>query len=70
MPVIREEFHISASDVSWLLTGYMIVYAVGSVTYGKLADKYRLKDLLTFGIIFLHWVRLLDCGPINFGCSL
>jgi DHA2 family metal-tetracycline-proton antiporter-like MFS transporter len=52
MPVIREEFHISASDVSWLLTGYMIVYAVGSVTYGKLADKYRLKDLLTFGIIF------------------
>ncbi len=28
----------------------MIVYAIGSVTYGKLADKYRLKDLLTFGL--------------------
>jgi DHA2 family metal-tetracycline-proton antiporter-like MFS transporter len=52
MPVISKEFGISPSQVSWLLTGYMIVYAVGSVTYGKLADKYRLKDLLTFGLIF------------------
>ncbi|ASA22557.1 MFS transporter [Paenibacillus donghaensis] len=52
MPIIRKEFAITSSQVSWLLSGYMIVYAVGSVTYGKLADKYRLKDLLTFGIIF------------------
>lgn len=52
MPVISKEFSITPSQVSWLLTGYMIVYAVGSVTYGKLADKYRLKDLLTFGLIF------------------
>ncbi|MGO4547782.1 MFS transporter [Paenibacillus sp. 2TAB23] len=52
MPVISKEFGITPSQVSWLLTGYMIVYAVGSVTYGKLADKYRLKDLLTFGLIF------------------
>ncbi|MCA0754798.1 MFS transporter [Paenibacillus sp. N4] len=52
MPVISKEFDITPSQVSWLLTGYMIIYAVGSVTYGKLADKYRLKDLLTFGLIF------------------
>lgn len=51
MPVISKEFGITASQVSWLITGYMIVFAVGSVTYGKLADKYRLKDLLTFGLI-------------------
>lgn len=52
MPTISKEFNIGAADVTWLLTGYMIVYAVGSVVYGKLADKYRLKDLLTFGLIF------------------
>ncbi|MDP4098532.1 MFS transporter [Paenibacillus sp. P96] len=52
MPIIREEFGVSASQVSWLLTAYMIVYAIGSVVFGKLADKYRLKDLLTFGLIF------------------
>lgn len=52
LPVISLEYNLSPSQVSWMLTGYMIVYAIGSVTYGKLADKYRLKDLLTFGLLF------------------
>lgn len=51
LPTISKEFQINSSQVSWIVTGYMIVYAIGSVTYGKLADKYRLKDLLTFGLI-------------------
>jgi MFS transporter, DHA2 family, metal-tetracycline-proton antiporter len=50
LPVIGAEFHLAPSALSWISTGYMIVYAIGSVTYGKLADKYRLKDLLTFGL--------------------
>ncbi len=52
LPSISEEFHLSPSQVSWIVTGYIIVYAIGSVTYGKLADTYRLKDLLTFGLFF------------------
>lgn len=51
LPVIRTEFGLTASQVGWMLTGYMIVYAIGSVTFGKLADKYRLKNLLTYGLI-------------------
>lgn len=50
LPVIGREFDLTPSQASWMLTGYMIVYAIGSVTFGKLADKYRLKDLLTYGI--------------------
>ncbi len=52
LPEISRQFQLSASQVSWIVTSYMIVYAIGSVTFGKLADKYRLKDLLTFGLIF------------------
>ncbi|WP_372660715.1 MFS transporter [Cohnella sp.] len=52
MPVISIEFDLSPSQVSWILSSYMIVYAIGSLIFGKLADKYRLKDLLTFGLIF------------------
>ncbi|PWK16484.1 MFS transporter [Tumebacillus permanentifrigoris] len=52
LPSIRQEFALTASQVSWVVTGYIVVYAIGSVTFGKLADKYRLKDLLTFGLIF------------------
>lgn len=52
LPVIMKEFQLTSSQVSWTTTGYMIIYAIGSVTYGKLADRFRLKDLLTFGLIF------------------
>ncbi|OMD84020.1 antiporter [Paenibacillus odorifer] len=53
LPVISKQFQISPSQVSWMVTGYMIVYAIGTVTFGKLTDKYSLKNLLTFGLIFL-----------------
>lgn len=50
LPSIRQDFDLSSSQVSWVVTSYIIIYAIGSVTYGKLADKYRLKNLLTVGI--------------------
>ncbi|WP_235600042.1 MFS transporter [Alkalihalobacillus trypoxylicola] len=53
LPVISKQFQLSPSKVSWVITGYMIVYAIGTVTFGKLTDKYSLKDLLTFGLLFL-----------------
>ncbi|GAA3407338.1 MFS transporter [Paenibacillus hodogayensis] len=51
LPQISAEFGLSPSQASWMQTPYMIVFAIGSVTYGKLADKFKLKDLLTFGLI-------------------
>lgn len=51
LPTISKQFQLSPSQVSWIITGYMIVYAIGSVTYGKLTDRYSLKSLLTFGLL-------------------
>ncbi|WP_117170248.1 MFS transporter [Paraliobacillus sediminis] len=51
LPVISKQFQLSPSQVSWITTGYMIVYAIGTVTFGKLTDKYGLKGLLTFGLL-------------------
>ncbi|GGG04386.1 MFS transporter [Paenibacillus albidus] len=53
LPVISKQFQLSPSQVSWIVTGYLIVYAIGTVTFGKLTDKYSLKNLLTFGLLFL-----------------
>ncbi|MBP3963022.1 MFS transporter [Paenibacillus lignilyticus] len=52
LPTISKEFYLTPSQVSWMITGYMIVYAIGSVTYGKLSQSYSLKSLLTFGLLF------------------
>lgn len=51
LPEIGNEFNLVPSQVSWIMTSYMVVYAIGSIVMGKLADKYRLKDLLTYGLI-------------------
>lgn len=53
LPVISRQFQLSPSQVSWMVSGYLIVYVIGTVTFGKLTDKYSLKKLLTFGLIFL-----------------
>ncbi|MEH7454916.1 MFS transporter [Gottfriedia acidiceleris] len=52
LPVISKQFQLSPSQVSWIITSYMIVYAIGTVTFGKLTDNYSLKNLLTFGLVF------------------
>lgn len=50
LPQVSEEFQLSYAQVSWLSSGYTIIYAFGTVTYGKLADRFKLKNLLTFGL--------------------
>jgi len=47
LPELRKEFQIDLSQASWLSSGYLLVYAIGSVVYGKLANRFRLKNLFT-----------------------
>ncbi|WP_088033390.1 MFS transporter [Evansella clarkii] len=51
IPDIAEEFNLLPSQVSWVMTGYILVFAIGSLMYGKLADLFPIKTLLTAGII-------------------
>ncbi|WP_027963020.1 MFS transporter [Halalkalibacillus halophilus] len=50
IPDIAEAFQLSASEVSWVMTGYIMIYAVGALIYGKLADTIAFKTLITFGL--------------------
>lgn len=50
IPDIAAAFDLSPSEVSWVLTGYILVFAIGSLMYGKLADSYPIKTLFTIGI--------------------
>jgi DHA2 family metal-tetracycline-proton antiporter-like MFS transporter len=51
LPEIKADFQLSLSQVSWVTSAFLLIYAVGTVIYGKLADTYKLKNLLTFGLI-------------------
>ncbi|MFB4165585.1 MFS transporter [Alteribacillus sp. JSM 102045] len=66
IPDIQSHFGLSSSEVSWVLTGYIMVYAVGALIYGKLADYYPIKSILTFGIILFSLGALLGFFSPNF----
>lgn len=48
---IANDLSISQSKVSWVVVGYSLVVGIGSVIYGKLADRYSVKRLLIISII-------------------
>ncbi|WP_258832170.1 MFS transporter [Peribacillus frigoritolerans] len=66
LPTITNEFHLQTSQAGWIVTGYIIVYAIGSVMFGKLADKYTLKNLLTVGLLIFAFGSLIGFLAANF----
>lgn len=70
LPVIREEFQLTSSQVSWVTTAYTLIYGIGTAIYGKLADRYKLKQLLTFGLIVFSFASLLGFFSTSYGLLL
>lgn len=66
IPAITKEFGLQPSQAGWIITGYIIVYAIGSVMYGKLADQYKLKTLLTIGLLFFAFGSIIGFMATNF----
>lgn len=66
LPAISEEFQLTASEVSWVVTTFIIIYAVGSVLYGKLADKYQLKNIITVGLVLFAAGSLVGLTAVNY----
>ncbi|NIO82997.1 MAG: MFS transporter, partial [Candidatus Aminicenantes bacterium] len=59
VPDISADFGLRPSEVSWVMTGYILVFALGSLIYGKLADIYPVKNLITTGLILMNAGSLL-----------
>ncbi|KRF07231.1 antiporter [Paenibacillus sp. Soil766] len=70
LPTISKEFALTIAQVSWLSSAYIMIYAIGAVTYGKLADRYRLKDLVTFGLVLFALGSLIGLSSQTFGMAL
>lgn len=70
LPKISEQFSLSLSQVSWLSSAYILIYAIGAVTYGKLADRYTLKSIVTFGLLLFAAGSLLGLASQTFAMAL
>ncbi|WP_051254735.1 MFS transporter [Halobacillus kuroshimensis] len=65
LPDIAADFHISTAEVSWVVTSFIIVFALGTLVYGKLADLYSIRSLYTAGITFFSLGALLGVFSTN-----
>ncbi len=66
---IAHDLSISQSKVSWVVVGYSLVVGIGSMIYGKLADRYSVKKLLIISIIiFVAGIHYWICKSILCDC--
>lgn len=70
LPDIAKQFQLTIAQVSWVTSGYLLVYAVGTVVYGKLSDMYGLKSVLTFGLVLLALGSLIGLTAQTYGMVL
>ncbi|MGO9307635.1 MAG: MFS transporter [Spirochaetia bacterium] len=49
-PAISRAFALSPSGVSWVMTAFIVFFAMGSVIFGRLSDIFSLKRLILVGI--------------------
>ena len=49
-PAIAHQYGLSASGVSWVMTAFIVFFAMGSVIFGRLSDLFSIKRLILIGI--------------------
>lgn len=53
VPDIQEDFGTSQGQTGWVITGYLLVFAVGIPLYGRIADLYSLRLVFSTGLVVL-----------------
>ncbi len=59
VPVIREDFGASEAQVGWIITGFLLMYAVGIPLYGRASDVFSLRRAFTFGLLVFGFGSLI-----------
>nr|WP_263327805.1 MFS transporter [Neobacillus sp. Marseille-Q6967] len=53
LPFVLKDFSLNSSTASWLVSGYSIMFALSTLTFGRLSDFIPLSRLLLLGISIL-----------------
>jgi MFS transporter, DHA2 family, metal-tetracycline-proton antiporter len=51
IPVIRQDFGVSEAQVGWVITSYLLTYAVGIPLYGRAADVFSVRRAFCLGLV-------------------
>ena len=53
VPDIRQDYGATQGQAGWVITGYLLVFAVGIPLYGRIADLYSLRGTFAIGLFLL-----------------
>ena len=51
VPLIRRDFGASEAQVGWVITGFLLVYAIGIPLYGRASDIFSLRRAFALGLV-------------------
>lgn len=51
VPVIGRDYSASEAQVGWVITGYLLTYAVGIPLYGRVADIFSIRRAFAVGLL-------------------
>lgn len=53
VPDIQRDYDVTQGQVGWVITGFLLVFAVGIPLYGRIADLYSLRFVFAAGLLVL-----------------
>ena len=66
LPDISTDLSVDSGQVSWLMTGFMLVYGIAIPFYGRLADIYGARPLFLLGVGIFCFGSLLSALAPNY----
>src|SRR5436190_433110 len=58
LPTIRRDLHASATQLEWVISGYMLAFAAGLIIAGNLGDRLGRKRIFLLGVGFFGLASL------------
>jgi Arabinose efflux permease len=58
LPTIRRDLHASATQLEWVVSGYMLAFAAGLIVAGNLGDRLGRKRIFLLGVGFFGLASL------------
>ena len=50
LPEIAQDFSMDSGQLSWLMTGFLLIFGIAIPFYGRLADRYGARPLFLIGV--------------------
>ena len=66
LPDIADDLSVDTGQLSWLMTGFLLIYGVAIPFYGRLADRYGARPLFLLGVGVFSVGALLSALAPNF----